>query len=117
MADRILIRNLRLSTQIGVPEEERANWQSIALDATLYPSVVFDGIPDDVDHTVDYYSVSVRLREVAESHPRKLIETLANDFADAILSDWAVSKVKLRLKKFILPDTEYVAVAITRKRP
>jgi dihydroneopterin aldolase len=52
---------------------------------------------------------------VAAARPRKLIETLAEEIAQAILAGFAVKKVEVEIRKFILPDAEWVGVAIERK--
>jgi len=116
MSDTIEITGLRAATYIGVPEEERANPQTVAIDAILQPTQGFAGIKDDIEGTIDYYTVSLRLREVAADRPRKLIETLANDLAAAVLKDTSIAAIEIRVRKFILADTDSVAVRIRRSQ-
>ena len=53
----------------------------------------------------------------AESPPRQLIETLAEDIATLVLACFSVcAEVDVELRKYILPDTDYVAVRLTRRR-
>ena len=56
------------------------------------------------------------LSKYASKHPRKLVETLAEDLAEMILSEFAVREVTIEIEKFILPDTESVGVAVTRTK-
>ena len=116
MSDSIHIKGLRLSTRVGVPEEERATAQSVAVTASITLSKSFKGFDDCIEHTIDYYQVSLKLREVAATGERKLIETLAEDLAAAVVEFDGVCAVTLEVEKFILPDCDSVSVVITRAR-
>lgn len=112
MKDQIVIRGLELCTQIGVPAEERAEVQKVRVHLTLevnrFPEV--DGIED----TVDYKAVADRVREAAAEKERQLIETLAQDIAALVLGEFKVSKVRVEIEKFILPETDWVGVILER---
>lgn len=112
--DTIGITGLRAPTRIGVPDEERTDWQTVALDVKMEATNRFTGLDDEIEGTIDYFAVSKKLREVAAARPRKLIETLANDLAAAVLEGWPVARVEITVRKFILPDTDHVAVCIER---
>ena len=112
--DTIKIEGLRLSTQIGVPDEERAGWQSLTAHLTLTPIHGFSDAGDDIAKTVDYDTVARQIRSLASENPRKLIETLAEEIAELLLGKFPLQSVELELRKYILPDCDYVAVSITR---
>lgn len=116
MSDRIHIKGLRVVTRVGVPEEERALPQSVAVNASITLRTSFRGFDDRIEHTLDYYRVSQRIREVAASGERRLIETLAGDLAASVLAFEGVSAVTLEVEKFILADCDRVSVEITRAR-
>lgn len=116
MSDRIRITGLRLVTRIGVPDEERALPQSVAVNVSITLTKSFKGFDDRIEHTIDYFRVSQRLREVAAEGERKLIETLAEDLAAAVIAFEGVCAVTLEVEKFILPDCDRVSVEITRAR-
>ncbi len=116
MSDRIHIKGLRLVTRVGVPEEERALPQSVAVNVTLNLAASSGSFEDRIDRTIDYYQVAQRLRGIASSGERQLIETLAEDLAAAVLEFNGVASVSLELEKFILPDCDRVSVEITRSR-
>lgn len=116
MSDHIRIRGLRLVTRIGVPDEERARPQSVVAHVSITLSKSFKGFDDRIEHTIDYYRVSERLRDVAAEGERRLIETLAEDLAAAVIGFEGVSAVTLAVEKFILADCESVGVEITRAR-
>ncbi|MEY2597920.1 MAG: hypothetical protein RLZZ142_179 [Verrucomicrobiota bacterium] len=113
-ADQIVVSGLELSCRIGVPEEERAIPQRLTLSLGLTPRRGFDGLGDDLVNTVDYFALTRRLRALAAERPRRLIETLGVELAECVLGEFPVARVELELRKYILPDTEYVAVRVSR---
>ncbi|MBT8036415.1 MAG: dihydroneopterin aldolase [Verrucomicrobiae bacterium] len=113
-SDQIFIRGLRVSSYVGVPDEERAEAQELVINATFSPMSSPGPLEDDLARTIDYHAVAVRLDEVAGSRPRKLIETLAEDLAAMVLDEFPVTVVHLEIEKFILPNTRCVGVSITR---
>jgi FolB domain-containing protein len=112
--DIVKIRGLELPTFIGVPDDERIGQQVLKVNIDMKPEVSFSSLNDEMEGGVDYYQVSLRLKELALAKPRKLIETLAEDLARVILNEFPVSKVRVELEKFILPDTDHVGVEIWR---
>lgn len=116
MADTILIEQLELSAHIGVPDEEQIAPQRLTVTLRLEPSTDFRELADDITRTVDYFAVCGVVKALAAERPRRLIETLAEEIAGAVLRDFALSAVEVELRKFILPDTAFVGVRIRRER-
>ncbi len=116
MSDWIEIHGLEISTHIGVPEAERACAQQLLADVRLRPLRDFSKMPDAIEATVDYQAVADRIAAIAAARPRKLIETLADEIARAILREFAIRRVEVTLRKFILPNVEHVAVRCARER-
>jgi FolB domain-containing protein len=115
MNDIITIRDLVISTYIGVPDEERELPQSLHVNLKMHvPSVQSAAQRDDVSLTVNYYDVAQSIKKLALEKPRRLIETLAEEIAGNVLKNFAVAQVEVEIKKYILPDTEYVSICITR---
>jgi 7,8-dihydroneopterin aldolase/epimerase/oxygenase len=114
--DTIEIRRLRVSTLIGVPDEERAVPQILLVTLKLIPSQGFDGLADEISRTIDYYQVSLEIESLAAAKPRRLIETLATDIAGHLLGYHPLQHVAITIEKHILPNTECVAVHIERGR-
>lgn len=112
--DAILVSGLELSAQIGVPEAERAEPQRLTVSLVLVPSAPLTQLNDDLGRTVDYYALTRRVRQIAGERPRKLIETLAEDICTCILEEFSVHSLEVELRKYILADTEFVAVRIAR---
>lgn len=116
MKDTILVKGLELQVHIGVPDEERAQPQILKLHLELVPENDFSDLNDDIEKTVNYYEVSLRVKELAAERPRKLIETLADEISEMILREFAVLELVLEIEKFILPDTDFVGLKMRRAR-
>lgn len=114
--DEIEIRRLAVHTHIGVPDEERAEPQTLWITIRMRPTQGFHGLQDKVENTVDYYEVSQRLAELAAEKPRHLVETLATEIADFLLSGYPLSCVDVEVEKRILPNADSVSVRIRRQR-
>lgn len=116
MPDLIHVEQLELLAHVGVPDEERATAQRLTLNLTIEPVNDFRALDDRIERTVDYFTVTRRVKEFAAARPRRLIETLAEEIASEVLSQFAVRSVEVELRKFILPDTQFVAVRLKRER-
>ncbi len=106
----ISVRSLEVFAHIGVPSCERATPQKLLLDIEIEPSKSFVAMADQIEETVDYYQATRDLIALAAERPRKLIETLAADCAQWILAHYPANRVSVRVRKFILPDTQWVGV-------
>jgi dihydroneopterin aldolase len=114
--DTIEIRRLQLTTHIGVPDDERAAVQTLLATIRIVPCGGFEGLHDAIENTVDYHAVALELQALASAKPRNLIETLAREIADHLLTNHPVAAVDVTIEKHILPDTECVAVHLRRER-
>jgi dihydroneopterin aldolase len=104
-------------TRVGVPDEERAQPQRLTVSLVLQPPGNFGDLGDDLARTVDYAAVCEELRRFVSDREGKLIETLAHEMAEHLLRNFELARVELELRKFILPETRYVAARVTRLRP
>ena len=116
MPDRILIASLELSSFIGVPDAERAAAQRLTVNLVLEPIRGFSDLGDALENTVDYFRVCEEVKALSLARPRHLIETLAADIAALLLARFALRAVEVELRKYILPDTAFVATALRREK-
>ena len=114
-SDAILVCGLELSAHIGVPDAEREEAQRLTLNLVLRPASPLSHLGDDLSRTVDYYALTRRVRQLAGARPRRLIETLVEEICSCVLEEFSVRAVEVELRKYILPDTEYVAVRLSRE--
>src|SRR5207249_11808863 len=69
---------------------------------------------DHIDKTVNYSTVAEAARNFARDQSVNLIETLADRLATYLLGNFAVRKITVELRKFVLPDAKHVSVTVTR---
>ena len=115
MRDRIVISKLELASRIGVTDEEQSRPQRLTASLSIEPKAGLSDLRDRIENTVDYAQVCARVKEIAMAKPRHLIETLAAEIADALLSEFALGGIEVELRKYVLPETEFVAVKIFRQ--
>ena len=114
MPDLIHIQNLRVVSCIGVPDEERAHPQGLRISVTLEPNVNFVSLDDKIENTIDYAAVCEAIKATAAARPRRLVETLAEEIAQGLLDRFPIWRLSVEVRKFILPETEFIAVRIDR---
>ena len=105
-----------MKTFIGVPDEERATGQELLVTVRISTRYGFSTMEDEISRTIDYAALATGIQALAIEKPRHLIETLASDVADLILTDPLAAVVEVTVEKFILPDTECVAVHLKKSR-
>jgi len=115
-SDQILISKLELSTRIGATEAERSQPQRVLASIVLEPTGGFIGLNDELARTVDYAAAAEAAKLLASNGARMLVETLAEDLASMLMLRFPINAVEVELRKFILPDTEFVGVRIRRER-
>ena len=114
--DVIHIEELELAVRIGVPDEERETPQRLTVSITLWPRSDFADLDDQLENTVNYAAVCSDVKEFANGRSVQLIETLASALAARLLQSFPIRKVRLEVRKFILPDVKHVAAVATREQ-
>lgn len=112
--DRITIKDLEVNTQIGVTETERAHQQRLLITVEMERDLAEAGRADMESATTPYDVVADLIQQVVSQRPRKLIEAVADEIADAILSRRLAVAVTVKVKKFTIPRSQYVSVEIRR---
>jgi len=113
-SDRIHIEELEVSTQIGVPEEERAAPQRLTVSISFWPYHGARDLADKLERTVNYSAVADEAKNFVRNQSANLIETLADRLAMHLLKTFRMQKVTIELRKFPLEDAKYVSVTVTR---
>jgi 7,8-dihydroneopterin aldolase/epimerase/oxygenase len=106
----IIIKRLQIEAFVGVPELERKRSQRLEIDAVITPIETFAAIADEIDRTVDYGAAVQQIVDLASSRPRHLIETLASELAEMLVREFRASRAEVEVRKFVVPNTDYVAV-------
>jgi dihydroneopterin aldolase len=112
--DKIVIKDLEVDAQIGVPDAERAGPQRLLVTVELERDLAEAGRTDTESATTPYDVVAKLIHQVATERPRKLVEAVADEIAETILSRQLAAAVTVEVKKFSVPQTQYVSVQIRR---
>ena len=112
--DKIVISDLEVEARVGVTEAERARPQRLLITVELERDLRQAGRTDDLAVTADYAAVAGLVREIATFKPRDLVEALAEELTQAIISRKLADTVTVEVRKFSLPKTRFVAVRLTR---
>jgi dihydroneopterin aldolase len=114
--DVVRLEQIELLAHIGVPEDERSRPQRLTISVTFWPMKQAAELNDDIGEAVNYAELCVELRKFVASRRDRLIETLADALARQLLESFAVRRVTIELRKYILPAVEFVSVTVTRER-
>jgi dihydroneopterin aldolase len=111
----ISIVDLEVFYRVGVPDAERAKPQRLLLTIEMESDLSKAAKTDSITDTIDYFAVSQRLLKFGNGKSWKLIERLAGDIADMILSEFKPVSVTVEVKKFPVPQARHISVTVTRK--
>ena len=101
---------------VGVPDEKRAKPQRLLLTVGVDFDFSVAVKTDNLAGTIDYFAVTQRLLKFGEGRSWKLIEKLAADIADAVLSEFKPESVTVKVRKFPMPQARCVSVSLNRKK-
>lgn len=114
--DTIVISELEVRYRVGVSDDERRSPQRLLLNVEMGDDFSSAITTDSIAHTVDYFAVSQVLLKFGEGKEWKLIEKLASDIAQMILTRFKPASICVEVKKFVIPEARFVAVRVTRDR-
>jgi FolB domain-containing protein len=97
--DKIIIRDLRLRTVIGVRECERMRRQDVVINVALYNDVRLPGQTDDPSTMLDYAAVTAAITTLVTSSDHRLVEALATDIARVCVVHFGAERVVVRVEK------------------
>jgi dihydroneopterin aldolase len=112
---KISIVDLEVFYRVGVPDAERAQPQRLLLTVELESDFSAAGNSDSIWDTIDYFAVAQRLLKFGDGKSWKLIEKLAADIADAVLTEFKPQSVSVEVKKFIIPQARHVSIVLTKQ--
>ena len=117
MTDKILIKQLKIDTIIGIHDWEKLKTQPVLFDIKINFDCKKAAQTDDIKDALDYFEVCRQITEFVQSSRYELIETLAEEVVNLIFRRFGCKKIKLTLyKPNAIPNTQAVGIAITRKK-
>jgi dihydroneopterin aldolase len=104
----------------GVLDAERREGQRFLVDVELDLEHEQAARSDRIEDALDYREVVARVRAVSDAHAYHLLEAFAAAIADALVADWPVTTVRVRVRKpdVVLdpPVVEHAAVRVERRK-
>ena len=100
MSDKMILTGIEVFGYHGCSDEEQTLGQKFYVDVELDLDLSKAGLSDDFADTVDYVKILQCVEEIVGGTPRRLIESVAENLAQKILTDFAqVDGVKITLHK------------------
>ena len=97
--DIIFLRDLRISTVIGIYDWERRIRQTVSLDLEMGADIRKAAASDAIEGTLNYKAVAKRVIAFVEESQFQLVETLAERVAELVLREFPIPWLRLRLNK------------------
>jgi dihydroneopterin aldolase len=97
--DIVYVRGLEVKTVIGVYDWEREIKQPVTVDLDMACDIGRAAGTDDHKFVLDYTTVCVRVAEFIEKSHLKLLESMAEEIAGLIRSEFHVPWVRVRVGK------------------
>ncbi|WP_433661305.1 dihydroneopterin aldolase [Nocardia sp. CA-128927] len=98
-ADRIELRGLRAVGHHGVFDHERRDGQEFIVDLTVWLDFSVAAATDDLLATAHYGELAGNAVRIIEGPPRNLIETVASEIADDVMTDPRITSVEVVVHK------------------
>lgn len=97
--DKIFLSALSVECIVGIWEWERRVRQRVIIDLEMATDIRRAAASDRIEDTIDYKKVAKRLLAFVGESQFNLVETLAEQIARVVVTEFAVSWVKVRLNK------------------
>ncbi|MCA9184360.1 MAG: dihydroneopterin aldolase [Pirellulaceae bacterium] len=99
MGDIVEIKDLLLRTIIGTNDDERINRQDVLINIKMTTDTRTAGQSDDIEHTVNYRTVTKQVIQLVEHSSFLLVERLAEEIAAICLQTPRVEAVRVSVEK------------------
>ncbi len=117
MADRIELRGLIVHGHHGVFAEERRDGQDFVVDITVWVDLATAAISDDLADTLDYGVLAQRTADIVGGPARNLVETVAAEIAEDVMTDERVHAVEVVVHNPAAPiPLNFADVAVVARR-
>jgi dihydroneopterin aldolase len=113
--DIVYVRGLEVKTVIGVYDWEREIKQPLSVDLDMAWDFSRAAESDSIEHVLDYKVVCVRVAEFIEKTELNLLEKIAAEIANLVMTEFRVPWVRVRVgKPAALTGARDVGVVIER---
>ena len=97
--DKIFLSALTVECIVGIWEWERRVKQTVIIDLEMAADIRRAAASDRIEDTIDYKKVSKRLLSFVGDSQFHLVETLTEQIARVVVTEFGVPWVKVRLNK------------------
>jgi dihydroneopterin aldolase len=113
--DILFLRDFKIETIIGLYEWERKAPQPVLIDLEIGLYDHKAGHSDDIRDTIDYGQVAERIRAFADSQTFHLVESLGEQIANIVRTEFGAPWVKVTLRKLaIMRGVKELGIVIER---
>ena len=117
MADRITLTGLKVRGNHGVFDHEKRDGQDFLVDITVWIDLGEAAANDDLRKTLHYGELAERAAAIMGGPSRDLIETVAAEIADDVMSDERAHAAEVTIHKPSAPiPLTFADVAVTIRR-
>ena len=109
--------DLEVSYCVGVTDEERATPQRLLITVDLHYDFSSAAVTDRIEKAINYYDVAQELLKYGEGRSWKLLEKLVANIVDSMIAKFRPQAVTVEVKKFSIPQANYVSVNLTKTKP
>jgi dihydroneopterin aldolase len=95
---------------LGVTQKERDLGQRIEADVELAYAPTPKRRPDVIDDAIDYEEVHRIVRSAIEMSSCRLLETLAEELALALIQEFDTPRVRVRVRKLHIPVRDFTTI-------
>lgn len=115
LMDLIFIRELKVTTLIGIYEREKLVPQTLQIDLDIALPNSRACISDDIVDALDYAKVAEHIQTILSEGHFSLLETLAEHIAQIILKDFNAPWVKISVAKLqAIRNCKMVGITLER---
>ncbi|MEU5847234.1 dihydroneopterin aldolase [Saccharopolyspora shandongensis] len=117
MADRITLTGLKVRGNHGVFDHEKRDGQDFFVDITVWIDLGEAAASDDLQKTLHYGELAERAAAIVAGPSRDLIEAVAGEIADDVMTDERVHAAEVTIHKPSAPiPLTFGDVAVTIRR-
>ncbi|MER7014928.1 dihydroneopterin aldolase [Saccharopolyspora sp. NPDC000359] len=117
MADRITLTGLKVRGNHGVFDHEKRDGQDFLVDITVWIDLGEAASSDDLAKTLHYGELAERAAAIVAGPPKDLIEAVAGEIADDVMTDARVHAAEVTIHKPSAPiPLTFADVAVTIRR-
>ncbi|MDA3624791.1 dihydroneopterin aldolase [Saccharopolyspora oryzae] len=117
MADRITLTGLKVRGNHGVFDHEKRDGQDFFVDITVWIDLGEAAATDDLAKTMHYGELAERAAAIVAGPSKDLIEAVAGEIADDVMTDERVHAAEVTIHKPSAPiPLTFADVAVTIRR-